>query len=88
MAEIIPLPTSQATTPLAFMNETRDMMVHDYMDGEQEIVSVVIAFKCKDGTVLTGYHNAGFGTKQEILGHIQCDVIDQMILANLDRYGL
>jgi len=88
MAEIIPLPTSQATTPLAFLNESKDIMTNNYSDGEQEIVSVIVAYKCRDGTVLTEYYNADFGTKQEILGHIQCDIIDQMIRANLDRYGL
>lgn len=87
MAEIIPLPTSQAATPMAFIQESRDILANNYMDGEQEVVSVIVAYKCKDGTVLTGYHNADFGTKQEMLGHIQCDVIDQMIRANPDRYG-
>lgn len=50
-------------------------------------VSIVIAAKNAAGEVLTGYFRCDVGTRQEICGHIQCDIIDQMILANLDRYG-
>lgn len=50
------------------------------------IETVLIAGKSKDGQVMTGYFNCDFGERQELCGHVQCDIIDQMILANLDRY--
>ena len=54
---------------------------------EEKAVKCLIAAKTEDGSVITAYFNCGFGEKQELLGHIQCDIIDQMIRANPDRYG-
>lgn len=48
--------------------------------------NVLIAAKNKNGEVITGYYKANFGLRQELCGHIQCDIIDQMIRANIDRY--
>lgn len=81
MAKIIHFPNSQAQTSDDFLTETFDIA------REQEIESIVVSFRLKSGEVMTGYFNADFGTRQEICGHIQCDIIDQMILSNLDRYG-
>jgi hypothetical protein len=53
---------------------------------ESEAIAYVIAVKCKDGSWLTGYHNADWGTRNEALGHIQADIIDQMIRNNPERY--
>lgn len=81
MAKIIHFPKSDAERPIDFMAETLDTVK------EREVESIVIACKMKDGEVMTGYFNADFGTRQEICGHIQCDIIDQMILSNSERYG-
>lgn len=82
MAKIIHFPKSQATTATDFMAESYDVVK------ENEVESIIVCCKCKNGEVMTGYFNADFGTKQEMLGHIQADVIDEMILANLDRYNM
>lgn len=52
-----------------------------------DIEGIIIAAKCTDGTVITGYYKRDFSERQELVGHIQCDIIDQMIIANMDRYG-
>jgi hypothetical protein len=54
---------------------------------EDGVESVLIAGKTKDGQVVTGYYKCDFGLKQELCGHIQCDIIDLMIRSNPDRYG-
>jgi len=81
LAKIIHFPQSNARSPNDFLTETFDIAK------EEEIESIVVSFKLKNGEVMTGYFNADFGTRQEICGHIQCDIVDQMILANLERYG-
>ena len=81
MAKIIHFPQSQANGPNEFLIETLDIAK------EREVESIVVSFKLKDGEIMTGYFKADFGTRQEICGHIQCDIVDQMILANLERYG-
>lgn len=48
--------------------------------------SIVIAIKLKDGSWLTGYSKADWGTRNEALGHIQADIIEQMVKENIDRY--
>ena len=45
-------------------------------------VLVAIKLKNKDNYVLTGYHNLNMAEKQELIGHIQIDVIDEMIHQN------
>ena len=44
---------------------------------------------CKDKynkEMATGYCNLDMGQKMEMLGHVQADIIDQMIRENIDRY--
>lgn len=53
---------------------------------EGEVESMMIACKTKDGYVMTGYYHCDYGTRQELVGHIQCDIIDQMIRVNPERY--
>ena len=66
---------------------TYNDIINSLIDLKDESESVTVAIKMKDGTVQTAYYNNDFGTKQELIGHLQADVIDQMILANLDdRY--
>ena len=81
MAKIIHFPKTDAERPIDFLVETIDIVK------EREVESVVICFKMADGEVMTGYFNADFGTRQEICGHIQCDIIDSMILVNPERYS-
>ncbi|MCK9460699.1 MAG: hypothetical protein M0R80_13760 [Proteobacteria bacterium] len=80
MAKIIHFPPTLADTPLAFIGECQGVIK------ENDIKSILIAYKLDDGSVMTGYFECDFGTRQELAGHIQCDIIDQMILANPDRY--
>lgn len=80
MVKILHFPKSNTDTPIEFIEETKGIV-----SGE-DVISVLVAFKLSDGTVMTGYHKCDFGTRQELVGHIQCDIIDQMILANEDRY--
>lgn len=50
---------------------------------ERNIDNIIIVCKDKrEGEVLTGYVNLEMGEKQELLGHIQVDVINEMIKAN------
>jgi len=66
--------------------------IPEFMDEAKKVItdnsakSIMIAVKLEDGSVMTGYFDCNFGVKQELVGHVQCDIIDQMILANLDRY--
>lgn len=83
MAKIIHFPKTEAQTPIDFLEEVREVI-----DKEQgEIVTgVLVSLKYADGHVLNGYFNLDFCGKQELVGHIQCDIIDQMIRSNPDRY--
>lgn len=48
-----------------------------------EIDNMMIACKCKDGSVLTGYtKNLDYGTKMELKSHIEMDIIKEMIENN------
>ena len=46
--------------------------------------NVMIAFKLRqeDAYIMTGYCNLDMGEKQEILGHVQADIINDMIKQN------
>lgn len=46
--------------------------------------NVMIAFKLKqeDEYIMTGYCNLDMGEKQELLGHIQVDIVNDMIRRN------
>jgi hypothetical protein len=82
MAKIINFPKNESDqTADEFLQESVQLT----LDGDP--VGITIAVKCKDGTVMTGYWHVDFGQKAEIIGHLQADMIDQMILNNLERYG-
>lgn len=53
---------------------------------DEKAVSCLLVIKTEDGFIITGYYKCDFGERLELLGHIQCDIIDQMIRANPDRY--
>lgn len=46
--------------------------------------NVMIAFKLRqeDVNIMTGYCNLDMGEKQELLGHIQVDIVNDMIRRN------
>lgn len=79
MAKIINFPNLSNTIE-GFLQETAEILK------ENHIECLLIAGKTKEGEVLTGYFNCGFGVRQELCGHIQCDIIDQMIRNNSERY--
>ena len=62
---------------LDFLNEVKQEVE------KNNITNMIIACKCNDGTVLTGYtKNLDLGIKQELLGHIQADIINEMVYKN------
>ena len=82
MAKIIHFPSPKnEDTPEEFMLDTIKTIK------EMEAETIIIAVKNKEGYWVTGYLNADWATRNEALGHIQADIIDQMILSNLDRYS-
>lgn len=80
MPKIIPFPKTDAQSVDAFLRQSIEILL------ENKVYSLLIAGKCENGEVITGYYECDFGQRQEICGHIQCDIIDQMIRANPDRY--
>lgn len=64
--------------------------VIDFLDDAKEKVreynidNVMLAFKLKeqDGYIMTGYCNLAMAEKQELLGHIQVDIVNDMIRQN------
>ena len=80
VAQVINFPQNKAVAPQEFIQEISEAIK------ENPVMSIMVACKLEDGSVMTGYFNCDFGTKQELVGHIQCDIIDQMIRANTDRY--
>lgn len=51
---------------------------------EYNVDNVMIAFKLKqeDAYIMTGYCNLEMAEKQELLGHIQIDIVNDMIKQN------
>lgn len=51
---------------------------------ENNIDNVMIAFKLRqeDAYIMTGYCNLDMGEKQELIGHIQVDIVNDMIKQN------
>ena len=48
---------------------------------KDKIDNILVACKLPD-YIMTGYLNLDMGEKQELLGHIQVDIIDEMIRIN------
>ena len=47
---------------------------------QENIDNMIIACKCPDSSILTGYtSNVDFGNKLELVGHIQVDITRDMI---------
>lgn len=55
---------------------------------EEEIEKICFAGTSKkDGSfIFTAYHNCDLGDKQVLNSHIQIDIVDQTIQANINRY--
>jgi hypothetical protein len=51
---------------------------------EGEVISFMFAAKCADGTVATAYGNADFGTRCELVGHVQADIAWGIVKVNAD----
>lgn len=49
-----------------------------------DVDNVLIAFKLRqeEAYIMTGYCNLDMGEKQELLGHIQVDIVNDMIKQN------
>lgn len=76
MAKIINFPVAEDIDIEQFIADTVQLA------REYKLTSILLAGKSDDGYVVTGYYKCDFGTRQEICGHIQCDIIDQMINAD------
>jgi hypothetical protein len=70
-------------TPQDNMIETLEFILGEAKNGN--IQSFAFAAKLTDGTIGTSYFNADVGTKQELLGHIQVDIMYQVMEANMDK---
>lgn len=52
-----------------------------------EIDNFMICYKDKKSREMcTGYFNLDMGQKMECVGHIQADIMDQMVAVNIDKY--
>lgn len=63
---------------LEFVDELKEQIE------EYKIDNMIVACKLKDSDhyVITGYKNLTMAEKQELVGHIQIDIIDEMIRKN------
>ena len=76
MAKIVQF-KNQNTNLIDFLNHLIEVLK------EEHINNIIIAAKCEDNTILTEYtHNLDFGTKQELVSHMQIDIVKQMIDEN------
>ena len=73
---------------IKFKSQTDNVVdfLEDAIDKAKEYkadnVLIAIKLKGEDGYVLTGYHNLSLAEKQELIGHIQIDIINEMIHQN------
>lgn len=58
----------------------------DYVE-QNKIDNFLITFKDKNKHEMCScYFNLDLGEKMEMLGHIQADIMDQMVETNIDKY--
>lgn len=69
---------SKTENILEFIEELKDNV------NKYKIDNIMVACKLKDSNhyVITGYKNLTMSEKQELVGHIQIDIIDEMIRNN------
>lgn len=77
MAKIIHFPSDQANVV-----EALEDILARAKNGE--VISFVFAAKLDDGNVATSYGAADFGTRCELVGHIQADTAWAIVKANVD----
>lgn len=53
---------------------------------EQDCQTLLIAGKTKDGDFVTGYFRMDVAEKCEAVGHIQADIMDGYMKANIGKY--
>lgn len=77
MAKIIKFPTK---------SDNATEVLQDLLERAQrgEITCFAFACKCSDGNIATAYGNADFGTRCELMGHIQADICWGIVKANAD----
>lgn len=72
-----------------------DQMVKEYSPfvtdtlahlAQEEVTGITIFAKLKSGATMTGYWNINMQEKVEAAGTIYSEAIDEMIIANIDRY--
>lgn len=78
MAKIIKLKTTQDN-----MVESLEYILEQAKQGNIE--SFAFSAQLTDGNIATSYFNADVGTKQALIGHMQADVMYQIVEANVDR---
>lgn len=49
---------------------------------ERKVDNIMIAAKESSGQIITGWKNLDWGTRQELISHMQIDVINTMIQEN------
>lgn len=77
MGNIIKFKTKATKSMEEFLDNVKKQVL------EENIDNMILVCKCDDGTILTGYTgNLDWGKKQELVGHIQMDIINDMIRAN------
>jgi hypothetical protein len=50
-----------------------------------EITNFIFASKCSDGNIATSWSNADVGERNELVAHLQIDVMYAVVEANMDR---
>ena len=76
MRNIIKLRTNTDNV-LEFLDSIKEEVINGNID------NMMIACKCNDGSIMTGYtNNLNYGTKMVLLGHVQSDIIKDMIDEN------
>lgn len=69
---------SQTDNVVDFLEDT----IAKVKEYKADNVLIAIKLKGQEHYVITGYHNLNMSEKQELIGHIQVDVIDEMIHQN------
>lgn len=82
MAKIIRLFNSQEKAQHELINHIEGMLE---MAKAGEFTSFAAMAKLTDGNIATGYCNLDVGGKQEMVSHMQVDIMYQVMLANLEE---
>lgn len=50
-----------------------------------EIISFVLAAKCSDGNIATSWSKVDLGERNELVAHLQTDIMFDVMKANMDQ---